>query len=135
MRYEVESMLKVTWPVVITEYDVPIIEWINLCNVTMYRIIAFKTYYPKHALFVGIEFRGAFLFSVDNDIYADYVTEKLGIGHSDAAVLADWINAQLGHEVPQQGEYYIRELVDNSSHGLLFEDKSKPLVPRILSES
>jgi hypothetical protein len=87
----------------------PILRWINLGNGTLFRISAFfvrkKDKMPKDGIFVAIERVGSFLFAIDAPIHFSYVSEKLYVPKSDARAIADWINAQIGHETEQQGNY------------------------------
>lgn len=133
--------IKVKWPKIMDYKDIdapPLMTWINLCNGTMFRLIAFFCHggfkYPRSGLFIGIERIGCFHFDLKNRKSAEYVSEKLGIALSDAAILADWINAQLNFEYKQEGEYYITHYLDNEPYGLSGENKVLPLVPILLEE-
>lgn len=133
-------MINVKWPKVLDYNNVdqpPLIAWIDLGNGTMFRIFAFFSrggaLRPRAGLVVAIERVGSFFFRLDNKIAYQYVSEKLNVPESDARALADWLNAQLGHDVPQQGEYtesYIREVDYYSYSG---ENPLMPLVPEIMN--
>lgn len=97
--------LKVKWPKVIDGFYKPMIRQMNLCNGTMYKIISFISMGPFQRLFVGIERKGCFLFSMNKGIHWEYAAEKLGLYESDARIIADWINVQINQEYEQQGNY------------------------------
>lgn len=126
--------LKVKWPKVVHNNGETLIAWIDLCNGTMFRITAFYTTSsaPKRALYVGIERIGSFFFDLDTPKSAGYVSEKLTVNSVDAAVIADWINAQLEKEFPQQGEYFINYLNEVEPYSLGCEKKTMPLIPEVI---
>lgn len=124
----------VKWPKVINSYDEPIVKWIDLCNATMFRIIAFKTFRPKRCLVVAIERIGCFCFDMERVKSWQYVSEKLFVSESDARALADWINAQTGLDHEQQGIYSRDMLADVEEYGLGGEMKEMPLIPEKISE-
>jgi hypothetical protein len=133
--------LIVKWPKVLyfnSLNDKPICRWIDLCNGTLFRIIAFFTYpfynHPKDGLYVGIERCGSFLFGISNKFSADYVFEKLNIPESDAAAIADWMNAQLEFNVRQQGHYEKQYILNSEPYGLIGEKFSMPLIPEVINE-
>jgi hypothetical protein len=132
---EVEE-LKVKWSKVVFDNGDPIIRWIDLVNGTMYRIIAFKSYRPRHGLFVGIERKGCFLFRIGHPMVWTYIDEKLTIGNeSDSRILADWINVQCDQEFPQQGSYNKKYLYDVEPYPYGGEMIEMPLAPDIIMES
>jgi len=133
------SELQVKWPKIIDcKYldKPPLIAWINLGNATMFRIIAFFSYggrlHPREGLFIGIERVGCYFFNISPEISAGYVSEKLGIPSSDAAALADWMNAQLLNNCEQQGEYDRDFILNNELCFYAGERVSAPLVPEII---
>ena len=81
--------------------DFPIYKDLSLGNMTQYKVGAF--YVSVSRLFVGIENRGAYTFEAE--VHWQYAMEKLRLLEPDARNVADWINAQLGHDVPEQGSY------------------------------
>ena len=136
--------LKVKWPKVMEYYDFdqkPILNWIDLGNGTMFRIAAFFVHgfpeEPSRGLMIGIERKGCFFFKMHSELepyHWDYISEKLYLQESDARAIADWINAQIGFEAKQQGEYnenYIREV---EPYGLGGENFIMPLVPEIIED-
>jgi hypothetical protein len=135
--------LKVKWPHIAHNKDIwnnsiPLCNWINLDNGTMYRIISFPLHtthgHPKNGLYVGIERKGSFLFDGIRFKSWDYVNEKLGIGNeSDARILADWINAQCMEEFEQQGVYQKNYILSNDPCEYIGEIMTLPLVPQIVS--
>lgn len=134
-------MLKVEWKrelysdILNTKY---VCRWINLCNGTMFRIVSFITDTikgdPRAGLFVAIERVGSYLFPISNHYKAEYVSEKLFVPMADAAPLADWMNAQLKNDVPQQGNYKKRYLEENEPVIYAGERAYLPLCPEIVSE-
>lgn len=76
---------------------------LNLGNGTMFKVGIFYT--PRRYLFIGIEKIGAFAFNNEGYKSARYVAEKLNLLSGDSANIADFINAQLGIEGPEQGSY------------------------------
>ncbi len=126
--------MKVKWPLVIQEWDKPYLNWIDLANVTMYRIAAFRTAYPRGGLFVGIERKGAFFFSTTMSkwLHWEYVGEKLNLAKSDACAIADWINAQIEVEAPQQGSYHKEYIMQIKSYGLIGEMQQMPWSAEII---
>jgi hypothetical protein len=124
--------LKVKWPKIIHQYDAPIVEWIDLCNCTMFRLISFKTCCPRDSLFVGVELKSNFLFPVDKPIYWTYVKEKLCLYEADARPLADWINSQIGIDYVQQG-IYREEMIESIETSIRTGGYMKnPLIPEII---
>ncbi len=99
-------MIKVQWKKVIEEWDKPYINWIDLGNCTMFRLSAFKVTSPRIGIFVGVESRGNFFFPINKPIHWQYVEEKLSLFPADAKPIADWINAQIGFNHDQQGDYF-----------------------------
>jgi|SRR6476620_2569183 len=128
--------MKVKWPKVLdlnNTNNAPICRWIDLCNGTIFRLAAFFTHrlndMPRDGLFVGIERVGGFLFSLEEEKSWQYVAEKLCLSEPDAKVIADWINAQLGHEMDQQGEYSEDYYHEIEPYGLTGERFIMPLMP------
>jgi hypothetical protein len=135
------SELKVKWDQIIKYSDLkstPICRWIDLCNATMFRISAFFTYHhldmPRDGLFVSIERVGAFLFPIDKALDHYYVSAKLYVPEPDARAIADWINAQLGYDHPQQG-HYNKEMLEAVDYVIYAGEKALlPLVPIIIDD-
>lgn len=127
--------LRVKWPKVVHKNGETLIAWIDLCNGTMFRITAFFTTLndPKKAFYVGIERIGSFFFDLETPKSGGYVSEKLTMNSVDASVIADWINAQLEKEFPQQGEYFINYLNASQPYSLGCEKKTLPLVPVVIN--
>lgn len=130
--------LKVEWPKVINfDNELPYINWINLGNGTLFRIISFLSISTKPGLYVGIERVGCFIFTINENIpfSGKYVSEKLNIGSiSDGNIIADWINAQLGCNAIQQGEYDRKYIEENEPYGLVMERPSLPCCPKIIED-
>lgn len=134
-------MLKVKWEKVIhadilnVKY---VCRWIDLGNGTMFRIVSFFTDTlkgdPRDGLFVAIERVGAFLFPLSDHYKTGYVSEKLFLPPSDAAAIADWMNAQLKNDVPQQGIYTKSYIEDIEPVIYAGERPYLPLCPVIISE-
>lgn len=96
----------VKWEKVIIDYDVPYLNYLDLGNCTMFRVAIFKTYTPRHGMFVAVEDKGSFFFAMNKALHKDYVREKLFL-QGDHAQMADFLNAQLGFDdFGQQGHYY-----------------------------
>ena len=134
-------MIKVEWKKNLNHDPlslVPICNWIDLGNGTMFRLIAFFTYtfndMPRDGLFVGLERIGCFLFPVDKFIHWEYVSDKLFIPESDARVLADWMNVQMDHKVEQQGEYSRRYIEECDIYFIAGERPQMPIQPFIIEE-
>lgn len=112
-------MLKVKWDRVIY-CDIlntgVIVRWIDLANGTMFRITAFFSDtlkgHPREGLYIGIDRIGSYLFPISDHYKTGYVAEKLNIPDADAAPLADWMNAQMKNDVPQQGVYKKSYILD-----------------------
>lgn len=129
--------IKVKWPKVLNKNELdshPLLEWMNLGNVTMFRISAFLVKKPARGIVVGIERKGMFFFKWPSEyLRGGYVAEKLNLCDADANIIADWINAQLGFaESPQQCNYYEREILSNESPLLCGESTALPLVAQII---
>jgi hypothetical protein len=92
----------------VVAYDYPIYREISLGNMTQYKVGAFFTQIGR--LFIGIENKGAYTF--EGWTHFTYVQEKLNVkSESDARNIADWINAQLGHDQErEQGIYEYEKL-------------------------
>jgi len=130
------SDLKVKWPKIVNSYFFPQCHWIDLGNGTMFRIGAFYTTPnfggPREGLFVSIEDKGSFLFAIDFAISFQYVSERLNLMEPDARNIADWINAQLEHDVNQQGIYYKSYIDGVEPYGHIGESLHWPLKPEII---
>lgn len=125
-------MLKVKWPKVVRAEDRPLVAWIDLGNGTMFRLFAFFVINPRAGFVVGIERVGSFFFDISNVITPFYVKEKLCMGLYDSAIIADWMNAQIGHDAPQFGQYTEKYIKEIEPYALIGEYKSMPLVPEII---
>jgi hypothetical protein len=89
---------------------------------------------PREGLFVGIERVGAFLFALNNPVNHHYVSQKLYIPESDARAIADWINAQLGFDHPQQG-HYDRDMLNDIDYIVYSGERPMlPLIPTIIDK-
>lgn len=128
------AKLMVKWPKVVEGYDDPILKWIDLCNATLFRVAAFKTYSPRHCFVVAIERIGCFAFPMDKFLSWGYVSEKLFLPEPDARNMADWINAQIDKEGEQQGHYSRDMLAEIEPYGLGGEIKEMPLIPKAISD-
>lgn len=84
------SEVQVRWQKVIDRASL-IVKFINLGNGTQFKLISFL---HGNKLFVALERIGAFFFDTSRSKSAEYVSEKLNIPFADAAIMADWINAQ-----------------------------------------
>lgn len=126
------SEIQIKWPLVIAEWDIPYLNWLDLANVTMFRVAGFKTGFPRAGLFVAIERVGAFFFQDNKWLHWEYVGEKLNLAESDARNMADWINAQIQAEGIQQGTYHNDYILDIKSYGLLWEMQQMPWSPKIV---
>lgn len=113
----------------IIECDEVFVGWIDLCNMTMFRLTSFITEKPKFSLFVALEGRGNFFFAFnEQEKHPNYVSEKLSIPIADAEPLADWINTQMGTYKKQYGEYlYTDNMIDK--HANLLERQTQVLHP------
>lgn len=126
--------VKIQWPLVITEWDKPYLNYIDLGNYTMFRICIFRTAKPRLGLFVAIEDKGSFFFSMEKRLHKDYVAIKLGL-LGDSGQVADFLNAQLGHDGEQQGHYYEQIINDVEPYGKIGEGKYMPWHPKIVSDN
>lgn len=133
------SELKVKWPKVMDYNDIdrpPLIEWIDLGNGTMFRIFAFFSHggykRPRDGLIVGIERVGSFLFQINKELNAGYVSQKLNVPESDAAALADFLNVQLNFDSMQQGIYSRNYIEKIEPYYLAGERAMQPLTPEII---
>jgi hypothetical protein len=123
--------VKVKWPLVINYWDKPYINYIDLGNYTMFRMCLVKTRQPRLGLYVSVEDKGSFFFSLENRLHKDYVAEKLFL-QGDHGQVADFLNAQLGKEGDQQGHYYAQVIKDVEPYGKIGEDKIMPWSPEII---
>ncbi len=123
--------LKVKWPLIAKEWDKTYFNYIDLGNYTMFRMSLYKTGQPRLGLFVAIEDKGAFFFSLDNWLHKDYVGSKLGL-LGDAGQVTDFLNAQIQKEGEQQGHYYEQIIKDVEPFGKIGEGKYIPWSPEIL---
>ena len=131
------KILKIKWKALPELLERPIIEWIDLCNGTMFRITAFFVknawYYPREGFFVGIENIGSFLFSVHTEKSWEYVHEKFRIMQPrDSMAIADWINAQCGFDSKQQGIYERCYVTADKTYHLIGEHSQEMLKPDII---
>lgn len=130
-------MLIVKWPKVITK-TIPFYGDINLGNVTLFRICSFKTSFGLHrkeGIFICIE-RASSGWIFQQKAFPDYVAEKLMMnrGDADVKIITDFINAQLGVETQQFGEYEEEYVLNNKEYGLMGERKQRPICPEIIKE-
>jgi hypothetical protein len=132
-------LVKVKWEKVLHYEDLdqkPLIDWIDLGNATQFRIFAFFSHggfrRPREGLMIGIERIGSYFFRLDNKIYTDYVCEKLNLTLADAANIADWLNVQIGYEVPQQGKYTKEYIESVKPYWIAGERSLMPLRPEII---
>lgn len=127
--------LTVTWKKAFSLNEQIIVKYISLGNGTCYKLTSFI--YENHfsKLFVAIERRGAFFFPIDSFIHGEYVLEKLNLcSLSDANILADWINVQIGHFEKQQGHYSIFHIEEEKEEerSMLYKPNNT-LFPIVLS--
>lgn len=132
-------MIKVKWPKVLDYNNIdqpPLIAWIDLGNGTMFRIFAFFSrggdLRPRPGLVVGIERVGTFFFTINKPYSYGYVSEKLCLTEPDARAIADWMNAQVGHDFDQQGRYYADYIKEVEPYFYSGEYALMPLVPEII---
>lgn len=125
-------LVQAQWPKLnLTE---PFLNWVNLLNHTMFRVMIFKTngfpYHARAGMFVAIERCGSFFFNTHSILSGAYVGEKLGIPISDANIIADLLNAQIFDKFKQQGEYDPAQIMDE---GYQYSDEYRimPLHPII----
>jgi hypothetical protein len=127
------SEIKVRWPLIAKEWDKTYFNYIDLGNYTMFRMSLYRTGQPRLGLFVAIEDKGSFFFSLENRLHKDYVAAKLGL-LGDAGQVADFLNAQLGMEGSQQGHYYEQVIKDIEPYGTIWEGKYMPWHPEIIGD-
>ncbi len=128
------SELKVKWPFIVYTFDKIYFNRIDLGNYTMFRMCLFKTCTPKMGMYVSIEHKGSFFFSMYKALHKDYVSEKLCL-QGDHGQMADFLNAQLRlDEFGQQGNYYIDVINSIEPYGSIVEDKIMPWHPEIINE-
>lgn len=125
------SDTKVKWPLIATEFDKVYLNYIDLGNVTMFRLSMFKTLIPRPGLFVAIERIGAFFFGLDKFLHLNYVAEKLFL-NGDAGQVADFLNTQLEIECKQQGHYYENVINNVHPYGAIGEIPIMPWKPEII---
>lgn len=127
--------IQVKWDRLVDNY--PIVRWIDLGNGTLFRIMAYHVQntfnMPREGFFVAIERVGAFFFRVDSHLSTAYVSEKLFLPESDAAIMADWINTQIGKYKKQQGIYNARIINEVSHYNYSGEKIFIPLHPEIIN--
>jgi hypothetical protein len=118
----------------------PVIREIDLGNCTMFTITAFfcnpilsGVIFNMPRFFVSIEKKGSFLFNPENVKYPKYVAEKLNLYESDAAIIADWINIQLGIEAKEFGWYETTAIVVKNPE-YCAQNKKNDLIKLIFSE-
>lgn len=125
--------LQIKWPKVVSEE--PLINWINLCNGTFFRMISFFSSAPKCGLFVGIEKIGCYIFAGETYKSGEHVGEKLNLNSMDACIIADWINAQFEvKDCRQQGKYFLNYLDKTEPYSIGAEAVQMPLIPEIISD-
>jgi len=125
--------LQVKWPLIVTEFEKIYFNRIDLGNFTMFRMCIFKTCTPRLGLYVSIEDRGSYFFSMNKALHKDYVSEKLFL-QGDHGQVADFLNAQLKlDEYKQQGHYYFEVIKGVEPYGSIGEDKIMPWTPEILN--
>lgn len=123
--------VKVKWPLIAKEWDKTYFNYIDLGNYTMFRMSLYKTCQPRPGLYVSIEDRGSFFFSLENNLHKDYVGDKLFLD-GDKGQMADFLNAQLNKDTDQQGTYYEQVIKDVEPYGKIGEGKYMPWSPEIL---
>lgn len=123
--------VKVKWPLIAKEWDKTYFNYIDLGNYTMLRMSLYKTGQPRFGLWVSIEDKGSFFFSLENRLHKDYVADKLFL-QGDAGQVADFLNAQLGKDGEQQGHYYEQVIKDVEPYGKIGEGQYMPWIPEIL---
>ena len=125
--------VKVVWPRVVIEWDKIYFNYIDLGNYTMFRMVIFKTLRPRLGMYVSIEDKGSFFFSIANQLHKDYVAQKLYL-QGDHGQVADFLNAQLENGKEQQGHYYPGVISAIEPYGKIGEDKVLPWHPTIIEE-
>ena len=125
--------LQVKWPKVIIEWEKPYINWIDLGNYTMFRLISFITTKKGIGLYVGVERLGNYIFATDKPMAWQYVSEKLSVPESDARALADWMNVQMDFDHKQQGHYSFDVIRAVEPYGLGSEPRQMPWIPAMLN--
>ncbi len=125
--------LQVKWPLIVTEFDKIYFNRIDLGNYTMFRMCIFKTFQPRIGLYVSIEGRGSYFFSMEKSLHKNYVSEKLSL-QGDHGQVADFLNAQLQKKERQQGHYYFEVIKGVEPYGLFGEDHVMPWCPEIINE-
>jgi len=123
--------VKVKWPLIAQEWDKTYLNYIDLGNYTMFRMSLYRTSQPRLGLYVSVEDKGSFFFSLENRLHKDYVAEKLFL-QGDSGQMADFLNAQLGKDGEQQGHYYEQVIKDVEPYGKIGEGKYMPWSPEIL---
>lgn len=122
--------LRIKWEKINFDFE-PFYGDINLGNITMFRIFAWMTNYDNFLL--GIEGYSSYRFK--NKVHWKYVVEKLMLSNeSDARIIADFINAQLGIQCEQQGFYY-RDYItikEESCYGFDGDRFLIPICPKII---
>lgn len=122
--------VKVKWPLIVKEWDKTYFNYIDLGNYTMFRMSLYRTAQPRLGLWVSVEDRGSFFFSLENRLHKDYVADKLFL-QGDAGQMADFLNAQIGKDGEQQGHYYEQVIKDVEPYGKIGEGKYLPWSPEI----
>lgn len=92
---------KIKWDRIIHDHLTTVFK-MDLCNHTAFTVVSFRT---PNRIFVAIERKGAFFFDTETLKHTYYVSQKLNLEYADAAIIADWINAQTHDDFEQQGEY------------------------------
>lgn len=123
--------VKVKWPLIAKEWDKTYFNYIDLGNYTMFRMSLYKTSQPRAGLWVSVEYKGSFFFSLEHRLHKDYVANKLFL-EGEAGSMADFLNAQIGKDGEQQGHYYEQAIKDIEPYGSLGEGRYMPWSPEIL---
>lgn len=125
--------VKVKWPLIAKEWDKTYFNYIDLGNYTMFRMSLYRTGQPRLGLWVSVEDKGSFFFSLENRLHKDYVADKLFL-QGDAGQMADFLNAQIGKDGEQQGHYYEQVIKDVEPYGKIGEGKYMPWSPEIIKD-
>lgn len=96
-------------------FNITTISNLNVGNGIYYKIIYFKT--TEGQFFLGINRIGCFLFEEDEIIHPDYVAQKLKLEIGCANNITDWLNIQLGLEVPEYGRYWDQFCISRKKEG------------------
>ncbi len=69
----------------------------------------------------------------DKPIAWPYICEKIPVPEADARPIADWMNAQLDFDHPQQGEYWMKYLTPSEPYPYAGEMATVPLCPEVIN--